>query len=412
MFNFSQKYRDFILRHPRHDAFVNIIHGSVRSGKTFCTIPKILIQLNDYQVEGRKVIFGVSKQTVYNNVLSQLFDFAGRGNYSFNRQTGELTLLGKKWLVVGAKDEGSERYIRGLTVGVAVGDELTLHPEGFFKMMLSRLSPEGARLYGTTNPDSPYHYLKTEYLDDAAKHATGDVWDMHCTMRDNLSLSQAKIAQYERMYKGVFYDLYIRGLWTLAEGVIYKDSLGDDILYDDDTRPVALLNTGGSVESFIPIDYGTGNATVFLHVVDDGTTYWVDDEYYWDSRAVNQQKTDAQYATDLQEFLATHCPQGARCIIDPSAASFKAELVQRGVWHVDADNSVEDGIRVTSSLLAQRKVRIHKRCVNLWSQLNTYVWDKNAAKRGEDKPMKVNDHSCDALRYGLFTMCPSWRVAA
>ena len=39
-------------------------------------------------------------------------------------------------------------------------------PQSFFQMLLSRLSPEGARLYGTTNPDSPYHWLKTDYLDN------------------------------------------------------------------------------------------------------------------------------------------------------------------------------------------------------------------------------------------------------
>jgi hypothetical protein len=41
-------------------------------------------------------------------------------------------------------------------------DEISLMPQSFFQMLLSRMSPEGARLYGTTNPDSPYHWLKTQ----------------------------------------------------------------------------------------------------------------------------------------------------------------------------------------------------------------------------------------------------------
>jgi hypothetical protein len=72
--------------------------------------------------------------------------------------------------VIGAKDEGSERYIRGLTVGVAICDEISLMPWSFFQMLLSHMSPEGARLYATTNPDSPYHWLKADYLDNRSRH--------------------------------------------------------------------------------------------------------------------------------------------------------------------------------------------------------------------------------------------------
>jgi phage terminase large subunit len=33
----------------------------------------------------------------------------------------------------------------------------------------------------------------------------------------------------------------------------------------------------------------------------------------------------------------------------------------------------------------------------------SYVWDEKAAQRGEDKPVKENDHACDAERYGIYT---------
>lgn len=89
------------------------------------------------------MITGVSKQSVYNNVLTDLFDLVGPRNYSYNRNTGQLKLCGSEWLVIGAKDEGSERYIRGLTVGVAICDDVSLMPQSFFQMLLSRMSPEG-----------------------------------------------------------------------------------------------------------------------------------------------------------------------------------------------------------------------------------------------------------------------------
>src|SRR5439155_1229654 len=57
-----------------------------------------------YNVAGRKVITGVSKQSVHNNVLTDLFDIVGPRNYSYNRNTGQLRLCDAEWLVIGAVD--------------------------------------------------------------------------------------------------------------------------------------------------------------------------------------------------------------------------------------------------------------------------------------------------------------------
>lgn len=164
--NYGPRAEQFAMCPPEEDLPINILEGAVRSGKTWSLHPKALYCCA-YGVGGRKIFTGVSKQSVYNNVLTDLFDLVGPANYSYNRNTGQLQLFGTEWLVIGAKDEGSERYVRGLTVGVALCDELSLMPHSFFQMLLTRMSPEGARLYGTTNPDSPYHWLKTDYLDNA-----------------------------------------------------------------------------------------------------------------------------------------------------------------------------------------------------------------------------------------------------
>ena len=148
--NFGSRANRVAMRPPEEDWPINILEGAVRSGKTWCHHAKALYCCA-YKVGGRKLFTGVSKQSVYNNVLSDLFDLVGPRHYCYNRNTGQLRLCGAEWLVIGAKDEGSERYIRGLTVGVALCDELSLMPQSFYQMLLSRMSPAGSRLYGTTN---------------------------------------------------------------------------------------------------------------------------------------------------------------------------------------------------------------------------------------------------------------------
>lgn len=409
IFNFGSSAERFAMRPPEHDWPINILEGAVRSGKTWCFHPKA-IYCCDYKVGGQKLMTGMSKQSIYNNFLADLFEIVGSRNYSYNRNTGQLRLFNSNWLVIGAKDEGSEKYIRGLTVGVALCDEVSLMPQSFFQMLLSRMSPPGARLYGTTNPDSPYHWLKTEYLDNAELKEKEILWSQHFTMDDNPNLTDEYVESQKRLYSGFFYKRFIEGLWVVAEGAIYKDSWSQELLYDLKDEPPGLRQQGGHQQRIIAVDYGTVNPMVFLDIYDDSNFFWVAREYYWDSVAEMKQKTDAEYADDLIEFMGPL--KDAKVVVDPSAASFKAEVLKRGIWHADADNDVNDGIRIVAMVLNQGMVRFCRQTVQKTIQeMQTYAWDSKAAQRGEEKPLKVHDHGPDAFRYFAKTEVPYWRLA-
>jgi phage terminase large subunit len=99
-------------------------------------------------------------------------------------------------------------------------------------------------------------------------------------------------------------------------------------------------------------------------------------------------------------------------ILDPSAASFKAELRSRGLRIKDADNEVSDGIRMTSTMIAQNKIKMVKdKCRRSIGDITSYIWDEKAAQRGEEKPVKVADHGADALRYFVKTIIRARRLA-
>jgi hypothetical protein len=198
-------------------------------------------------------------------------------------------------------------------------------------------------------------------------------------------------------------------LWVVAEGAIYKDSWSEDLLYDQKDEPPELRSQGGHQSRIIAVDYGTTNPMVFLDIYDDGKVFWIVREYYWDSLVEMRQKTDAEYADDLVEFIGY--PNNAKVIIDPSAASFKTELMKRGVWHIDADNDVNEGIRISSMVLNQRLARFCRQTVQKTVQeMQTYAWDAKAAYRGDEKPLKTHDHGPDAFRYFAKTEVPYWRL--
>jgi PBSX family phage terminase large subunit len=411
---FGPKAETFAFRHPASDRRINILEGAVRSSKTWAMMPKLL-WLSRYPVAGRRVIVGVTKNTVYNNVLDDLFSIVGPGAYQYSKSSGALTLFGTKWQVIGARDEGSEKYLRGLTIGVAYCDELTLIPRSSYQMIMSRMSPTGARFYATTNPDTPFHWLKTEVIDSAKLREAKEIFVEHFDLDDNPHLDQAFKDSLKRQFAGIFYKRFIEGLWVLAEGSIYRDVLADDVFYTDCERPIGLKSQHGHREHWIGVDYGTINPCVFVDVYDDGTTLWADREYYWDSRAENKQKTDAEYADDMLRFVGGGDPRlWPGVIIDPSAASLQVELRNRGFWVIDADNSVDAGIRRVSAVLNRKKLRINKQgCPNGVKEMQTYAWaDKRAETTGKEEPIKSHDHYPDALRYVVQTRIGDWRLIA
>ena len=285
-------------------------------------------------------------------------------------------------------------------------------PESFVNQATARCSVEGATWWFNCNPAGPMHWFKLEWIDKRIKKR---LLYLHFTMDDNLSLSEKVKEKYRAMYAGVFYLRYIKGLWAVAEGLIYT-MLTDDNLYTDQERPVALKNTAMKA---ITVDYGTTNPCVFLEVWDDGQTIWIEQEYRWDSRSeearrsANPQRTDAQYADDMTEFMGMEPQDQCMVVVDPSAASFITELRSRGLYVKPANNEVADGIRVVGSLLAKRNIRINKdKCKGLISEMQSYVWDDKAAERGEEKPVKQKDHGPDALRYYCYTVLPKWRIGS
>ena len=203
------------------------------------------------------------------------------------------------------------------------------------------------------------------------------------------------------MYAGVFYDRYIRGLWVAADGLIY------DMFREQVNAPGQLPETSG--DYWVSVDYGTQNPTCFLlwQKEKNGPRWCCLREYYFSGREAQQtgrggQKTDAELADDLQSWLGGIRPRSV--VVDPSAASFIAELRKRALHVQKADNTVLDGIRNVGTLLREGRLLFARGCKRTLGEFTQYVWDSKAADRGEDKPVKEHDHAMDAVRYFVSTV--------
>ena len=387
---FSDKQLDFF---KNANSRLNFAVGSVRSGKTYITILKFLKHVREIDYHDF-ILSGKTEGTITRNIVSPLKILLGKEVRHIKGQSPRLELWNKTIHIISANDHSAEGKLRGMTAAGAYIDEVTLLPENFYNMLLSRLSVTGSKLYGATNPDSPYHWFKAKFLD---REKDLDLKQWHFDLNDNPSLSQEYKDNLKREYTGLWYKRFIDGDWVLAEGAIFD--FFDEAYHTIEWKP------SDATYYIAGIDYGTTNPCVFVLVGVNRSSYpnmWVEKEYYWDSRKQNKQKTDYDYARDFMDFIKGYRVDVA--YLDPSAASFQVELGRAGFDRVShADNDVISGIRFVTQLFNNGTVKILKHCRNLISEMGTYVWDEKAAMRGEDKPKKENDHAIDAMRYALFT---------
>lgn len=378
-----------------------IADGAIRSGKTVAmSLSFVMWAMSRFNGENF-IISGKTVGSCRRNVVKPLKQMlSGRGYSVQDRRSDNVLVIvrgnvSNEFYIFGGKDEGSQDLVQGITAAGAFFDEVALMPESFVNQATGRCSVDGSKFWFNCNPGSPYHWFKQSWIDGRRDK---NMLYLHFTMDDNLALTERIKERYRGMYRGVFFKRYILGLWVMAEGLIYD-------MFDTARHVVspAMIPRILPHTLHVSCDYGTQNATVF-HLWGQGADkkWYCIREYYYSGREKAVQKTDVEYAEDLNKWLDGIRP--VKIVVDPSAASFIAELKRRGYSIKKARNDVLDGIRYLASLLMNNEVAFCSECVMTIREFASYVWDEKAAERGEDKPLKKFDHAMDSARYFAYTI--------
>jgi PBSX family phage terminase large subunit len=406
---FSRKQKKLLTwwtpQSPHRDKDMIICDGSIRAGKTVAMIDSFITwSLHTFENESF-IIAGKSINTLKRNVLKPMFQIlAAKGiAFRFHRSENYIEIGNNVYYCFGANNEASQDVLQGMTAAGAYLDEVALFPQSFVDQAIGRCSVEGSKIWMNCNPGGPYHFVKTEFIDKAKEK---EILHLHFTLDDNPSLSEKVKDRYKRMFRGVFYQRYILGLWVQAEGIIYS-------MFDHDAHVVGQIPE--LKRCWIGIDHGTSNATTFILCglgVDN--RLYVIDEYYHSGKETNVQKSPSAYADDFRRRFAEweeDFLKPSRTFIDPAAKAFMVELWSRhkipGLSQ--AVNDVKTGIELVQNLMNMDMFRVHKRCVNVLREMSSYVWDEKAQERGEDKPVKQHDHTLDSIRYVVNSTAKLWR---
>ena len=407
---YSKKHRLFLSKKPEHMKFFTLCDGAVRSAKTLSIIYKIPQIFDFIGNEYLKVFSGYSKNTVRNNVLVELLPYLKNyhgADIKFNYSSGELdiNLWGKMYncLVVGGGKSDSDAKIQGATWDFWYANELPKHHYEFYNMALSRLTPEKARAIADSNPESSNHWLYKERIkpfleNDENIKSIFDYW--HFTMNDNANLSKAFIENQKKLYKGAFEARKIKGLWIVAQGLVY-DTFDEKKHTCTHSKILEKIKNNDFFDFFLGLDWGWRHPlSCGLYGVTRNGIYYKIDELY--GSKINDEKVIKWILDKQSEYKKYFRFINADNARPEQNQKLRNEL--QGILVHEKKPKVIDSIGILRSIINFDRLIINKeRCPNTIREFGLYRYPDETITISNDLdlPLKENDDAMDETRYAI-----------
>ncbi len=248
------------------------------------------------------------------------------------------------------------------------------------------------QLLADTNPAFPLHWLKqrcnsgaTEFIDSTHKD-NPRLWN-----HDLQEWTQEGIKYLSRLMNltGTTRERLFEGLWVQSEGVVY-DEFTDDNLTDKEPNnrmPIELA-----------IDDGYVDPRAILFIQHSSTEIYVFDEIYHSRHLPEVCIEEVEDRCKANNWLL---PEIA--VVGSESIELRKRLVDVDINAVKGTHDVVEGIEVVRSLVLDgnkyRTLKVHRRCINLISELmGGYKYPEPGKRRDDEKPLDVNNHAADALR--------------
>lgn len=381
-----------VLQSYLHDNWrVLILTGAVRAGKTFISDLIFIMELQRVHKLAKKrndphpivILAGYSSNSIYTNVIASIENEFGielkadrHGHYHLfdvdivPAYTGSVRGIGS---------------IRGATAYSAYIDEGSLAEQSVFQEILQRCSVKGSRIIVTTNPESPVHYLKTNYIDNKKPEAR--IRAFNFTIDDNTFLSDEYVKSLKaQVPSGMFYDRAILGLWVTGEGVVYED-------FDKDT--MVVNEAPDNLNYYCGVDWGfaKGHENVITVMGDDpetGVTYL--------TGIFSSTGKFIDYWVDIAHKIQDEHGRNINFWCDSARPEYVNYFQDNNINARNADKSVMDGVEYCAQRIKTNKFKVLRSCAKPFlDDIYQYVWDPV-----KGVPKKEHDNVMDSFRYGIY----------
>lgn len=397
MIEFSDKQAELVKLLKRNELKrINLLEGAVRSGKTWISLIVFSLWVATQSKDATLLMVAKTLTSLKRNCLELLQSLIGEQNFTYNLSQKQGLLFGRVVYLEGVNDVRAEGKIRGMTLTGAYCDEVTLFTEDFFTMLLSRLSMPGAKLFCTTNPDAPGHWLNVKYIQRANEL---DMLICKYNIDDNKTLDKTYVEALKKEYTGVFYKRFILGQWVVADGACYPQFA--------DTPEKYIIDTVPDNQNFISIglDWGGNKSlTAFTATMIHGNFERIGfiKDYHITGRkgTIDGDRVNTEFirfAKELQaEFKApvryAFCDSAEQYLNAGLAKAVKAAGLNIAIGDSHKAEIVQR-IICLNTLFNTGRAYVLRRCNLVIDGLRSAMWDEKAAAKGKDK--RLDDFTSD-----------------
>ena len=378
---------------PKQDKLVDLYestspyilaYGATGSGKTAASTAGFI----NWTLHFSSMTFGLVAKTglqTVENVLPNCLQFCEEHGIPYAKLNAKSYRIGwNRFLLLDGANIGAANRIRGLNLaGVFIDEVNTIHVQVMQELENRVRSADNGKIVLTANPDNPQGWFHRDYISKADKIGM-DVVSL--LWADNPSLHESVKERIRRTSTGAMYKRRVLGIAAPLHGLIYPEHTIDT---PPDYREAEYW--------YVSVDPADSSSTHALLIGEFENDFWVYDEFLWDARMEGQLEHRKQ-VEKIKEWVGDK--HISYCIYDPASPNFGMLLEE--ILNVPTYGAVKDvfeGIRMTQANLAEGDIKISNKVEHTIRELNTYQWDEKASERGEDKPLKSNDHAMDALRY-------------
>lgn len=427
-------------RYLSSPAFEALFGGAAGPGKTDCLVMEALRQVSHpkYTAILFRRTFGMLEAA--NGIIQRSLTWYPACGGIYNQSKHFWTFPSGARIYFGHMEhEGDELNYQGAEYSLAIFDELTEFTENMYLYMFTRCRPAapGLRAYvrAATNPGNLGHrWVKQRFI---TRDITNRLRWFAMVQREDGSIKDTEVArdhvddtgQLDALSRAFYpalladnpsadprYRIRIRatgdpvqiarlehGDWDAeySDGLIYatfSTGEGGNVTSDADYRPGEPVYWGCD-DGYV---YGDGPGHTNYHprvilFIQDNPLGGMD---IFDEIVV----TEENRTETLARALAKPYARPYVAYVDGSAATFRGEIGKHGITNVNGTHVVTEGIKSVRALVQNgagvRTLRVHPRCQHTIYEFGEYRTDpKDKAISGELVPLKVDDHSCDALRY-------------
>lgn len=366
-----------------------VVNAGRRFGKTILSIEEMLgcaVSKNGRRIAYIAPTFQQARDIAWEQLKSRCSTIALETNESQLKivvrtvDGGKSTITLKSWDAI--------ESLRGQSFHFLIIDEVAMMRNfwsGWQEVLRPALTDTKGQAMFISTPKGFNHFYDLYNI-----ASTDSSWEsFHATSYDNPHVDPKEIDEAKKqLTEDQFAQEYMAD-FRKQEGLVYKE-------FNRQTHLTDELPKDDMVQEYVGgIDFGYRHPAAVIHVKKDTRgIYWVTDEWY------KTERTEEQIADYVKSvgFNAVYA--------DPESPSAIAVLNRNGInvrEVVKNKDSIINGIQLVRELFKSNRIKIHKGCVNLIAELESYRYPDPKDGLLKEVPLKENDHALDALRYVIMS---------